>query len=106
MLNTSCTVEEKVLVHLNPVTKGGRPAKLDGPIVVSVQSGEGTFEVQPDGLSFFAISPDVPGETVYLVDGDADLGAGVIDIQDNVTLTATGVNAAALGLTADAPVSK
>lgn len=91
---------------MNPTTKSGKPARLDGSITVTVQSGSGSAELQPDGLSFFAVSPDTPGETVYLVDGDADLGSGVADIQDTVILTATGVNAENLGITAEAPVQK
>lgn len=106
MLDVNCTNEEKVHVHVAPVTSTGRPSVLDGPIVVAVQSGEGTFAVDGDGKGFFAISADTPGDTVYVVSADADVGEGVETISDIVTLHVAGAKAANLGVTADAPVAK
>jgi hypothetical protein len=107
MLEVTCTNEEKILVTINPQKSATKkPAKLDGPIVVEVQSGTGTFELQPDGVSFFAISGDDPGDTAYLVSGDADLGQGVVPISDVVTLHVEGARADSLGLAAAPPVPK
>lgn len=102
----SCTNEQKVLVHVAPASDAGTPEKLDGAIKVAVTSGDGTAEVQPDGLSFFAISGSNPGDTTYVVSGDADLGAGDVEISDVVTLTVSGALASHFGITADAPVVK
>lgn len=101
----SVTNEEKVLVTVNPVTSHGRPAALDGPITVEVQSGSGTFELQDD-KSFYAISSDDPGDTVYVIHGDADLGSGIVDVSDVVVLHVAGANASNLGITVGAPVEK
>lgn len=100
------TVEQKVTATLKPVTATGKPATLDGAPVWSVISGTGTVVPATDGLSADLISSDTPGDTTYLVDGDADLGTGVVDIQDTVLVHVTGANAANLGLTLGTPVPK
>lgn len=105
-LEINCTNEEKILVKVNPTTTTLKPAPLDGSIAVEVQAGDGTFEVQGDGKSFFAVSGDNPGDTTYLVSGDADIGSGVETISDLVILHVAGARAANLGITADAPVPK
>ena len=108
MLNLSITTEQKVHVKLSPATAAGKPATVDGVPVWSVVSGAGTVVPDADGLGAFLVSTDaVDGvDTVYMVDADADLGPGVTDLQDTITLTTTNAQAAALGLTADAPVPK
>lgn len=106
MLELNCTNEEQVKVTVRPVTTGGHTIALDGTIMVDVQAGEGTVTVDPDGVSFWCVSGDDPGDTTYLVTGDADLGAGIETISDIVILHVAGAKAAALGLTADAPVLK
>lgn len=108
MLELSITTEQKVHVKLAPVTAGGAPATLDGPPAWTVQSGSGTVEPDADGLGAFLLSTDtVDGiPTVFMVSGDADLGAGVTSIQDTISLTTTNAQAAAFGLTADAAVPK
>ena len=106
MLEVTCTTEQKVHVKLTPKTTTGRPAKLDGPAQFSVVDGSGTVEPDADGLGAFLISADEPGDTTYLVDGDADLGSGKVDVQDTILLHVSGAFAANLGLTADSPVDK
>lgn len=101
MLELNITNEQKIPVTVNPVTATGRPAQLDGPIVVTVQSGDGTVETVDD-RTFKAVSGDNPGDTVYLVSADADLGAGVVTVSDIVTLHVAGALAESLGLTAGA----
>jgi hypothetical protein len=99
--------EEKVLVTATPRTASGKPAQVDGPLTISVQSGEGTFtQDAASPLSFFAVSGDNGGDTVYNVSADADLGAGVVEITDTVTLTVTSATAVSFGLTSSAPVPK
>ena len=105
-VEVSLTVEEKVTATLKPVTKTGKPAKLDSAPVWSVVSGNGTVVPASDGLSAELLSSDTPGDTVYLVDGDADLGSGVVDIQDVITVHSLGANAANLGITVSDPVPK
>jgi hypothetical protein len=107
MLGIASSTEEKVKVTAAPVTASNKPARFDGALSVSVQSGDGTFSqdaAEPN--SFYAISGDAPGTTVYLIEADADLGAGVITLQDTVEYEVAGVNAASYGLTAGTPEPK
>lgn len=106
MLELNCTNEEKILVKVNTVTTTGKPAILDGVVTVEVQAGDGTVAMEADGLSFYVISGDNPGDTTYLVSADADMGEGVETISDIVTLHVAGAKAASLGLVAEAPIPK
>jgi len=104
-LELNCTNEEKIKVTVNPVTLAGTPVALDGPVVAVVQSGDGTVEMVDD-KSFFLVSGANPGDTAYLVSGDADLGSGVQNISDTIVLKVAGALAANLGLVAEAPILK
>ncbi len=106
MQETTITNEQKVNVTLKPVTDTGKPAKLDGAPVWSVVSGDSTVVSASDGLSADLVSSDTPGDTVFLVDGDADLGSGVEDIQETITLHVSGANAKNLGIAFGTPVPK
>lgn len=117
MLNITCTNAQKKVVTARPVTGSTppRPATVDGPIRVSVVSGDGTIELDPAApLGFIAVSgeetvdPTVPesGKTVYLVEADADLGEGVRTISDHVVLTVTSEEAQAFGLVEGATLPK
>lgn len=106
MIDVTINTDQKVAITLNPVTAKGKPAKLDGAPTWSVVSGNATVSPAADGLSAELISADEPGDTVFLIDADADLGSGVIDLQDNITLHVTGVNAASLGTVVGTPVDK
>jgi len=103
---TSCTNEQKILVHVTPQSLAGKPVPIDGNIAVETTVGDGTFTLEADGKSFYAVSGDNPGDTVYVVSADADLGAGVVTISDTVTLTVAGALAANFGITTDSPVLK
>lgn len=100
------TNEQKVTATLVPVTDTGKPAKLDGVPTWEVASGNSTVVPAADGLSAELISADDPGDTVYLVKADADLGSGVVEISDTITLTVEGALATNLGLAISAPVPK
>jgi hypothetical protein len=100
-LPIASTNEQQVPVTASPVTATGRPASVDGPLRVTVVSGAGTVLQDPaTPLVFRAVSGDVPGTTEYLVEADADLGAGVVTIQDTVTYEVSGAQAASFGLVA------
>ena len=97
----ACSNEQKVPVTATPVTESGNPAQIDGALIVTVQSGDGTIEQDPAfPLTFKAVSGSLPGDTVYLVEADADLGAGIVTISDIVTLTVTSATAKSFGLAA------
>lgn len=111
-LSVACTNEEMVTVICTPLTgpmpgfPGGKAAEIQGALVITRQSGSGTV-LQDENLplQFKAVSGDDLGDTIYLVEGDADLGAGVEPISDLCTLTVTGARARNLGLQAG-PVEK
>jgi hypothetical protein len=106
-LQIASTNEQKVKVTASPVTSSGGPAQVDGALTITVQSGDGTFtQDAADPLSFYAVSGEAPGTTVYLVEADADLGAGVVLIQDNVEYVVSGAQAASFGLVAGQPEPK
>jgi hypothetical protein len=72
-----------------------------------VVSGDGTVEQDPSTPNaFFAVSGDAPGTTEYLVEADADLGEGVVTIQEAVELVVSGAQAVQFGLVAGTPVAK
>jgi hypothetical protein len=103
MLQVACNNDQKVTVIASPQSTGGRPAQIDGALRVSVQSGNGTVEQDAaTPLQFKAVSGDTPGVTTYLVEADADLGEGVVLIQDIVELNVTSAQAANFGLAAGA----
>jgi hypothetical protein len=106
MIEISITNEQKIKVALAPVTDGGKPAVLDGQPTWSVVSGDSTVEQSADGLSATLISSDTPGDTVYLVEADADLGEGIETISDTIKLHVVGARAFQLGLSASAPELK
>lgn len=105
MLELNCTNEERIRVQVAPRTSTGKPAQLDGAVTVDVQSGNGSVQLVDD-RSFYVVSGDDPGDTTFVVSGDADLGSGVVAVQDVILLHIAGALAANLGITADAPVAK
>lgn len=106
-LAIACTNEEQIPVTASPVTAQGHPANIDGALVVTVVSGDGTVLQDPAApLTFTCVSGTLAGDTVYSVSGDTDLGAGVQTISDTVTLTVTSAAAAGFGLTAGPAVPK
>ena len=101
-LTKEITNEQKIHFTLNPKTLTGKPAAIEDLKVTAIDPGENasTVEVDADSKGFTLFSNDLPGDTTFLVDADAQIGEGINDIQDTVTLTVKGANAANLGLVA------
>lgn len=106
MVEVKITNEQKIPVSLAPVTATGKPAKLDGAPKWSRISGDSEVVPSSDGLSADLVSSDTPGDTVFLVEADADLGEGVETISDTITLHVEGARAANLGLVVGDAVPK
>lgn len=106
MLDVKITNEEQVTVHIAPKTASGKPAAVDGAPQWSVLSGDVTIQPSTDGLSCTIVSSDNPGTSEVTVKADADVGEGVEEIADLVTVIVGGAKASSLGLTVDAPVPK
>lgn len=101
------TNEQKIPVTISPLSEAGKPAKLDGALEWSVISGSGTVaDVAADGLSATLVSGDDPGDTDFLIKGDADLGAGIVEVSDTIRLHVEGAQAKNLGITFGTPVAK
>jgi len=98
-LELRCTNEEKIPISVNPATASGKPVNLDGPIIVTVTSGDGTVEMIDD-RNFFVVSGEVLEPTTFLIEGDADLGEGIVTVADTIILTVEGALAKSLGLSA------
>ena len=94
MFPVTCDNFSKITVNSSP------DGTLDGPLRVTVTSGDGTFEQDPaTPLSVKFVSgtavadPADPtsaaGQTVYRVEGDVRSGPDVVLIGDDVVLTVT-----------------
>ncbi len=105
-LELTITNEEEIEVTLKPVSSTGKPAKTDGLPTWTIQIGESTNTVSGDGMTGTLRSSDTPGDTVYVVEADVDLGAGVETIADTITLHVAGAKASSLGLVAGNPRPK
>lgn len=105
-IERTITNEQKIRVTANPMTAAGNPAPIDGPIRATVISGDGSTLDGSSALEVQLLSGALPGDTTFLVEADADLGAGIVLIQDTVTLHVTGAQAAALGLSVGEPETK
>lgn len=107
-IEISITNEQKITVTLTPVSATGKPAKLDPNNKPTWEVVFGNSSVAPseDGLSAVLVSGDDPGDTQILVKADADLGEGVVEISDVITLKVAGALAASLGLTVGTPEPK
>lgn len=106
-LALQCTNEQKIPVTVKPTTAAGNPATFDGPLKFTVQSGEATVQQDPtDPNTFFVVSGEDPGLSSILVEGDADLGPDVSTIQDIITLTVSGAQAASFGFSVGTAVPK
>lgn len=106
MTEITITNEQKIQVTLAPKTATGKQATLDGKPTWTVQSGIGTLEIAEDGLSAFLVSGDAPGDTMVIVEADADLGEGVQTISDSIQLHVSGAMAENLGLAVGSAVPK
>lgn len=104
-VEVSLSTEERVRVTAAPVTKSGKPAKLDGAVSFSSDNPDVVIETIDD-TSAFINSPETPGDSVVVVSADADVGEGVTTIQDTVLLHVADPQASSLGLSAGTPEPK
>jgi hypothetical protein len=99
------TTEEKVLVLVQPLTEAGNPAPVDGAATFTVTSG--TCTIAPvDNLSAYVVSGSAPGDSLITMHVDADLGAGVVPVDDTLTVTVVSPTAASLEVTVGEPELK
>lgn len=100
------TNEEKVQVTLSPTTAAGNPATLDGAPVWTVTEGDATVEVSADGMSAFLVSGAPDTNSKITITADADLGEGVVSLEDTVDLAVVLASASVLGIVVGTPILK
>lgn len=92
---------EQSRIQANPLDASGNPAQIDAtnPLRAEVVSGPGRIVDSGAPNQVVLIGGDNPDEvTEFDVIGDADLGSGVVELRDRVTVRVTAPLATQLGL--------
>jgi hypothetical protein len=98
------TDSQKVTLSINPVTKAGNPAPVDGKPTWSLGCEDHLkLEVTEDGLSAVISSLGKLGFCQVNVKADADLGEGVEEIAGAIDIEVKAGKAVNLGIDAGAP---
>lgn len=101
-MKTAITTEQYVDITLSPKTLSGRPARVDGTPVWSVESGIDLVDVipSPNGLvgRIAAEAFDRVGIAVVRVTADVDVGEGIEPVFEEIEVAVTGPKAATLGV--------
>jgi hypothetical protein len=105
---TTMTTEEKRIVTAAPRTAAGNPAPIDGVVQFSVTSGDCTIApLEPaDPMRTYVVSGATVGDSVVSIACDADLGSGVVPIQDTMIVHVTSPTATALVVSVGPPELK
>lgn len=97
-MDITTTNEEQIPITLNPRTTQGHPVEVQNP-EWTVLDGPSTIVPSEDGKSCMFVSSDEANTvTSVKIKADADLGDGVIPIEDVIVYTVTHANASSLGL--------
>ena len=106
VFEVSCTIEQKVPVSCNPMTEAEELVAPINGVTVAVVSGDGSFDMNPDELSFYVIPGATVGDTVYSVNADFDPNnIGVLEhLSDTIVLHATEAIVVGFGFTSGEPV--
>jgi hypothetical protein len=107
-LQLTCTSEQKIRITAAPLTVGGVSAAIQGALVVTSVDPAASVESDPSPLSATLVPNPVSGTTIFTVSANAtiDPTAPPVIVSDTVAITVTPAPAAALGLTAGAPIPK
>ena len=100
-LDTTQSLTEQTRVQANPESAPGVPANLDAsnPLRAELVSGPGRSVASGDPGQVVLIAGDANGDvSEFDVVGDADLGAGTVELRDRVTVSIPVPLATALGL--------
>lgn len=104
MLQITITTDQKVVARIEPRSNSGNPLAFEGIAEWGILAGEGTVEAADDGLSAELVSSDTPGNTIYMVTIDADVGLGVEEVSGLILVSSIDPNG--IGMIASAPVPK
>lgn len=101
------TNEQKIKVTVQPTTAAGNPAPIDGVPTFEVTAGDATVELIADEPnSAYLLSGAADQVSTIVVKADADLGEGVTEIAEEITLNVVQASANALGVVTGAPELK
>jgi hypothetical protein len=112
MITIALTNLQICTVTLSPKNRKGKPAPIDGVPVWTLQSGNCTIEPSADGKSCVITTPDELADdpaanvTTLLAEGDADIGAGFVPLDETFVITVSAEPATTLGAVVSAPVDK
>lgn len=112
MAQGTMTNEEKIVATINPRTAAGNPASVDGPVRAENISGDGSVGANLTPLSIELVSGTqfgTPAEPFFLefdLVADADLGQGVREIRERVSLEIVSPEATILGASLGTPLPK
>ena len=101
------TTEQRIMATIEPRTPAGLPAAVDGDPAWSVESGTCTLQPvePPDPMRRWIVS-GTPGDSVVLVEADADLGEGFTAISDTFLVHVANPQAASLNAALGEPELK
>lgn len=99
------TSEEQTVLHAAPVTAAGNPAGVDGSVTWTTND-PALITLTPAGFDCAVITNGPLGSASIQAEADADLGAGVVLIQESVFVTVIAPMASGILLTADTPTLK
>lgn len=86
---TSDSTQKVVGITANTVDAKGVVAPVDGPLRITITSGDATVNQDAGTPLAFDVISGTEGVTVFHVEADADMGAGVTLIADDVSYTVT-----------------
>lgn len=109
-LDVISNTDEKKPILAEPKTQGGKVAKIDGRLTLEITEGGATatnstqaeadaYETKTGkkGLVGYLVSEDEDGTSSWKVSGDADLGAGVVPIEETGTFVYSAAPAVSVG---------
>lgn len=94
------TTAQKVVASVNPIIP------IDGLPEWAIVEGDGTVESADDGMSAELVSPNLPGETLYMVTADRDKSVQVKELSELIKLIVTFPPVMGLGLNVMEPAHK
>lgn len=103
--DVTISFNQQIRFRAHPKNQQGEPATIDGPLSCGVLSGDGTFSIDSmDPLGVVLIPGAAPGDTMYKISGDSNLGGGLVRISEQVLLHVVPAEATTLNLVADPPM--
>lgn len=98
MVEIKCSSEGKRHFSVNPKTKGGNEARIDGAVQYEVLEGDAEVIPDEEGNGAYLVSGAEGVTSRIKVSADADLGEGVQTIETEISFVVTAPQANDLGI--------